>query len=61
MQRRHGLILMSLGVAVSLTSIFVVPQFSYSIFGVNSISDLLSRSDLTTITITGESSLKVEP
>lgn len=52
---------MSLGVAVSLTSIFVVQQFSYSIFGVNSISDLLSRSDLTTITITGESSLKVEP
>lgn len=52
---------MSLGVAVSLTSIFLVPQFSYSILGVNSISDLLSGSDLTTITITGESSLKVEP
>ena len=61
MQRRHALIFMSLGIAASLTSIFLVPQFSYSVFGVNSISDLLSRSDLTTITITGESSIKVEP
>jgi len=52
---------MSLGVAVSLASIFLVPQFSYSVFGVTSISDLLSKSDLTTITITGESSLQIEP
>ena len=61
MELRHGFILMSLGVVISLTLIFVVPQFSYSVFGVTSISDLLSKSDLTTITITGESSLKVEP
>ncbi len=61
MQRRHALILMSLGAAVSLASLLAIPQFSYSVFGVDSISDLLLRSDLTTITITGESSAKIEP
>ena len=61
MQRRHILILVSLGTAVSLTSLFVVPQFSYSILGINPITDLLSKSDLTTIIITGESSTKIEP
>ncbi|MGH9999158.1 MAG: SIMPL domain-containing protein [Nitrosopumilaceae archaeon] len=61
MQRRHALIFGSLGVAVLLTSIFLVPQFSYSILGINPVIDLLSKSDLTTITISGESSAKIEP
>ncbi len=61
MELRHALILLSLGSIISLTLIFVAPQFSYSVFGPISISDLLSRSDLTTMTVTGESSLKVEP
>ena len=62
MQRRQILILVSLGAAVSLTSIFVIPQFSYSVLGTqNPINDLLSRSTLTTITINGESSTKIEP
>jgi plastocyanin len=62
MQRRQVLALSSLGFAISILTIFVVPQFSYSIFGAeNPINDLLSRSTLTTITITGESSTKIEP
>ena len=55
------LLFLSLGIAVLLTSIFLVPQFSYSILGINPVIDLLSKSDLTTITITGESSAKIEP
>ena len=61
MQLRHAIILFSLGMIISLASIFVLPQFSYSVTGENSVKDLLSRSELTSITITGESSQKIEP
>lgn len=61
MKLRHFAILVSLGITISLAPILVLPQFSYSVNGENSVNDLLSRSDLTSITITGESSLKIEP
>jgi len=60
MQLKHIIIMMSLGITIFLAPILILPQFSYSLTSEN-VKDLLSQSDLTSITITGESSQKVEP
>jgi uncharacterized protein YggE len=61
MKTRHFIILISIGITISLAPFLVLTQFSYSLTGEDSVEDLLSRSDLTSITVTGESSLKIEP
>lgn len=55
------MIFMFYGIIISLGSFLVGPHVSFSETVENSVKDLLSRSDLSSITITGESSINIEP
>jgi len=55
------MIFMSYGIIISLGSILVGSQVSFSETEENSVKDLLSRSNLTSITVTGESSVNIAP